>query len=214
MSKGNLQTQQRLLGFVHGLGGKLKKRPLVLSQRGVMSNTLLDYNLVMLVQKGLLIREPDGWVVPEAKTKQRVDRVKVNQRAHILGSVSTDKPAPALDTEEAGASQEFYTVEVPAELTKRFGRLFALKVKGTGMIDALIDNGDVVIIRPATHVNNGEMVIAWFKDEEESILRKFYAEGDQVRLQPANSTMDPIYSAKGNIEVRGKIVYVVRVQAS
>jgi repressor LexA len=115
-----------------------------------------------------------------------------------------------LTTEEASTPQEFYTVEVSAELSERHRSLFALKVKGAGMIDALIDNGDVVIIRPAAHVKNGEMVIAWFKDEEESILRKFYAEGDQVRLQPANSTMDPIYSAKGNIEVRGKIVCVIR----
>ena len=115
MSKGNLQTQQRLLGFVHGLGGTLKKRPLVLSQDGAMSNAALAYNLGMLVQKGLLIREPDAWVVPEAKAKRRA---KVNRRIHIVGSVSTDKPSPALDTEEAGASQVFYTVEVSAELVE------------------------------------------------------------------------------------------------
>ena len=115
-----------------------------------------------------------------------------------------------MDTEEAGASQVFYTVEVSAELVELHRRLFALKVKGNGMIDALIDNGDIVIIKPATHVENGEMVVAWFKDESEAILRKFYSEGDQVRLQPAISTMDPIYPAKGNIEVRGKIVCVVR----
>ena len=54
-----------------------------------------------------------------------------------------------------------------------------------------------------------EIVLAWFK-EEEAILRKFYSESDYVRLQPANSTMEPIYAPKENMEVRGKVVSVIR----
>ena len=80
------------------------------------------------------------------------------------------------------------------------------------MTDALIDDGDVVVMRPIAHANNGEMVLAWFKEEEEeeAILRKFYSESDYVRLQPANSTMEPIYAPKENIEVRGKVVGMIR----
>ena len=186
MNKATLRSREQLLKFVYGLGKKLKTPPVMFddrSRRGVIPPCIVEYNLNRLVRYGLLVREPDGWVVPEAKTKRRA---KVNRRIHIVGSVSTDKPSPALDTEEAGASQVFYTVEVSAELVELHRSLFALKVKGNGMIDALIDNGDVVIIKPATHVKNGEMVIAWFKEESEAILRKFYSEGDQVRLQPAN----------------------------
>ena len=78
------------------------------------------------------------------------------------------------------------------------------------MIDALIDDGDVVIVKPANNADNGEMVVAWLKEEEEATLKKFYAEGDRVRLQPANSTMEPIYCSADNVEVHGKVVYVIR----
>jgi repressor LexA len=54
------------------------------------------------------------------------------------------------------------------------------------------------------------MVVAWLKDEEEATLKKFYVEGDRVRLQPANSQMAPIYCAAANVEVRGKVVEVIR----
>ena len=79
------------------------------------------------------------------------------------------------------------------------------------MIDALIDDGDVVVIKPARCAKDGEMVVTWFIKEETTILRKFYSEGDYVRLQPANSTMEPIYAPNENVEVRGKVVSEIRV---
>ena len=78
------------------------------------------------------------------------------------------------------------------------------------MIDALIDDGDVVIVNPTNQAANGETVVAWLKNEEEATLKKFYLEGDRVRLQPANSQMDPIYCDAGNVEVHGKVVAVIR----
>ena len=85
-----------------------------------------------------------------------------------------------------------------------------MAVTGSSMVDALIDDGDVVIIKPTREANNGEMVVAWLKAEEEATLKKFYLEGDQVRLQPANSAMDPIYCSASNIEIHGKVVAVIR----
>ncbi len=78
------------------------------------------------------------------------------------------------------------------------------------MIDALVDDWDVVIVKPTREAANGEMVVAWLKDEEEVTLKKFYGEGNRVRLQPANSTMEPIYSPAENVEVHGKVVSVIR----
>jgi repressor LexA len=95
-------------------------------------------------------------------------------------------------------------------LTRRYGRLYGLEVQGLSMIDALIDDGDVVIVQPAQSAESGEMVVAWLKEEEEATLKKFYPEGSQVRLQPANSQMEPIYSSADNVEVRGKVVSVIR----
>ena len=86
----------------------------------------------------------------------------------------------------------------------------ALRVKGTSMIDALVDDGDVVIVRPVDSVKNGDMVVAWLQAEKEVTLKRFFLEGERVRLQPANSTMSPIYVDPENLEVQGKVVAVLR----
>jgi repressor LexA len=87
---------------------------------------------------------------------------------------------------------------------------YALRVKGTSMIDALVDDGDTVIVRPVTSVSDGDMVVAWLKIEKEVTLKRLYHEGSRIRLQPANSTMQPIYVDPDNIEVQGKVVAVIR----
>ena len=78
------------------------------------------------------------------------------------------------------------------------------------MIDALIDDGDIVLLQHTNVANNGEMVAAWLKQEKETTLKKFYLEGPQVRLQPANSTMKPILVDADNVEVQGRVVGVIR----
>jgi len=173
------------------------------SRRGVIPTSVVEYNLNRLGRYGLLVREPDGWVVPEAASQRQM-----SPRIDAATSLPTGTPMPVWGL--AASFQEFDTVEVSAELVEKFGNLFALRVIGTGMIDALIDDGDVVVIKPARCAKDGEMVVAWFIKEETTILRKFYSEGDYVRLQPANSTMGPIYALKGNIEVRSKVVSVIR----
>ena len=127
-----------------------------------------------------------------------------------MGSIAAGQPLPVFSSEEAAASEEFDTVEISPDLPRRHGKLFALTVRGTSMVDALIDDGDVVVIKPSQEAANGEMVVAWLKREEEATLKKFYREGDRVRLQPANSTMSPIYCPAENVEVRGKVVTVLR----
>ena len=71
------------------------------------------------------------------------------------------------------------------------------------MIDALINDGDIVIMEPAQTVNDGEMAAVWVKDANEVTLKKFYRAGAQVRLQPMNATMAPIYHRAGNVQVAG-----------
>jgi len=175
----------------------------------ISSTSVVDYNLDKLEQAGYINRRPDV-----ARGIEILDQdgqpVSNAPRVQIVGAIAAGIPIPAWSTEESESSQEFDTVEVAPELQRQHGTLFALRVKGTSMIDALIDDGDVVIIKPSNTVNNGETVVAWLKEEEETTLKKFYADGSQVRLQPANSTMDPIYCAADNVEVRGKVVSVIR----
>jgi repressor LexA len=78
------------------------------------------------------------------------------------------------------------------------------------MVDALINDGDIVLMRYVNTVDNGDMAAVWLKSEKEATLKKFYAEGTRVRLQPANSTMKPIYAQASNVEIQGRVIGVLR----
>ena len=175
----------------------------------ISSTSVVDYNLRILDRDGYLNRRPDV-----ARGIELLDEsgqpVSNAPRVQIIGRIAAGLPIPVFSTEDAASSAEFDTVEVSPDLTRRHGRLFGLTVTGTSMVDALIDDGDVVIVKPTREATNGEMVVAWLKKEEEATLKKFYLEGDRVRLQPANSQMSPIYSDADNVEIHGKVVAVLR----
>ncbi|MBM4450178.1 MAG: repressor LexA, partial [Chloroflexi bacterium] len=89
-------------------------------------------------------------------------------------------------------------------------QVYALRVKGLSMIDALIDDGDIVLMQPANTADNGDMVAVWLKERQEVTLKKIYREPGKIRLQPANSQMTPIYVDPNEIDVQGKVVGVIR----
>ena len=78
------------------------------------------------------------------------------------------------------------------------------------MIDALIDDGDIVLMEPADSAENGEMVAVWLKDRQEVTLKRIYVETDRVLLKPANQTMKPIQQTPDNVEIQGKVIGVIR----
>ncbi|MCK5577813.1 MAG: repressor LexA, partial [Dehalococcoidales bacterium] len=78
------------------------------------------------------------------------------------------------------------------------------------MMDALINDGDMVLMHHVNAVDNGEMAAVWLKSEREATLKKFYAERGRIRLQPANSQMKPIYASPDNVEVQGRVIAVIR----
>ena len=176
----------------------------------ISSTSVVDYNLHKLRQDGYLNRRPDV-----ARGIELLDNsgqpVSNAPRVQIVGGIAAGLPLPVFSTEDAASSAEFDTIEVSPDLQRRYGRLYGLTVSGTSMVDALIDDGDVVIVKPAQEAVNGEMVVAWLKSEEEATLKKFYLEGGgRVRLQPANSQMASMYCSADNVEIRGKVVAVIR----
>jgi repressor LexA len=175
----------------------------------ISSTSVVDYNLRILDRDGYLNRRPEM-----ARGIELLDSAGQPQssapRVQIVGNIAAGAPLPAFSTEEAWSSAEFDTVEVATELQRRHGKLYGLAVKGTSMIDALIDDGDVVVVKPAQQAEPGEMVVAWLKNEEEATLKRYYPEGSRVRLQPANRQMEPIYCDAANLEIRGKVVEVIR----
>jgi repressor LexA len=127
----------------------------------------------------------------------------------LLGAIAAGKPipVPGLDTWTTPPEE---TLKVAADMIGNKSNVYALKVKGTSMVDALIDDGDIVVMEAVPTAENGQMVAVWLKDEQEVTLKKIYREPERIRLQPANKQMKPIYVKPQNIEVQGKVVAVLR----
>ncbi len=176
----------------------------------ISSTSVVDYNLRILQREGQIRRSPDisrGLELMDGTSPVHgPDIVSIP----VIGNIAAGAPLPVL-TADTWQDENVETISLPPELTPRqaFG-LYALRVKGHSMVDALIDDGDVVVLRPTTDIHDGDLVAAWLIAEEETTLKRFYLEGDRVRLQPANMQMEPIYVPADGVEVHGKVVAVVR----
>jgi len=180
----------------------------------IPSTSLVSYYLKGLEERGLIDREssisrgirlvsdpyqPSDFLAGSAETLS----------IPFLGYIVASAPIPV----EALPGTE--TVEINRAL---FGKdvtgLFALQVQGNSMIDALIHDGDTVILRHQERVENGEMAAVWLNSNAETTLKKVYYEGSRVRLQPANPSMRPIFVPANDVQVQGKVVMVIRQLAN
>lgn len=129
----------------------------------------------------------------------------------VLGRIVASEPLPMPDNPNFDPES---TIEVARSLfgiSEKPDELFALEVDGDSMIDAMINDGDVVIFRKADHVRNGEMAAIWIDDDNTTTLKYFHQEKDHYRLEPANPTMDDIIVSKEkNLRIMGQVVAVVR----
>jgi repressor LexA len=172
---------------------------------GISSTSVVDYNLKILEKEGHIRRdrEVSRGIELMGRSQKRLVRVP------ILGYIAAGEPIP-VPTSDTWEMEPLDTVEVSSELVKGKSDVYALRVKGNSMVDALISDGDIVLMQQAATADNGEMVAAWLKSESETTLKKLYRESNRVRLQPANSQMKPIYASPRNVQVQGKVVGVIR----
>jgi repressor LexA len=173
----------------------------------ISSTSVVDYNLRILERMGYIRRDREVSRAIEV-THGGSKRARVVS-VPIIGAIAAGQPisVPAADTWHAMAED---TIDVSAEMLHNKEEVFGLKVKGTSMIDALVNDGDVVILEAATTARDGEMVAAWIEDEQATTLKKYYREGDKVRLQPANDTMAPIIKDAANVKVQGRVIAAFR----
>ncbi len=134
-------------------------------------------------------------------------------RIPIVGRIVAGAPVPVPPSDfsyyDADSMVDVASSLMPSR--ERSNDLFALEVQGDSMIDAMVYNGDIVIMKPAREARNGEMVAVWLNDRDETTLKYFYLEGGRVRLQPANPTMDPIFvDDPSTVQIQGKVVMVIR----
>jgi repressor LexA len=203
--------QQGMLKFVQEFMAENSLPPTVRDIQkacNISSTSVVDYNLRILQREGFLRRRPE--VARGIELLDRKGRAAgFLPQVPVLGYIAAGEPLPG-PSNDGWTEEPLETIEVPRYLADSKKNLYALRVKGTSMIDALIDDGDLVLVQPAQDVKNGDMVVAWLKLEQETTLKRIYKEGSQVRLQPANSKMKPIYTNASNVETRGKVVAVLR----
>jgi repressor LexA len=174
----------------------------------ISSTSVVDYNLNILENRGILERHADVSRGIKLTNKQETAELMISVPVIGMIAAGIPIPVPTPDTWDIAAVSE--TMGVPAELTGGKENIYALRVKGLSMIDALINDGDIVILQHVSAVENGEMAAVWLKSEREATLKKVFVEPNRVRLQPANSQMQPIYADLDNVEIQGRVVAVVR----
>ncbi len=195
----------------------------------VESTSLVDYYLNQLQEAGYIerggrisrsirvLRTLDG----QTPFKQALESAKntVDRITHelisipLIGRIGASYPIPMPES-DVSYFDSMSTVEVAQSLLpskEKFTELFALEVEGESMIDAMINDGDIVILKRAEVAQNGDMVAVWLTRDNETTLKYYYNERNgYVRLQPANRTMQPIIRPEKEVQVRGKVVLVLR----
>jgi repressor LexA len=173
---------------------------------GISSTSVVDYNLRVLERDGYIRRDKEVSRGLELVGVHRANRQPSPRviRIPVVGTIAAGYPIEAV--EDPSDVVELPTGSVPE-------RCFALRVRGTSMIEDHIDDGDLVVVQPQASVDNGDIAVAIVRDDTENggaTLKRFYLEGDTVRLQPRNPHMEPILVPADQVEVRGKVVKLLR----
>lgn len=190
----------------------------------ITSTSVVNYYLNQLQEMGYIEREsnvsrginllktrPDqGKLAQRSSTRSAVEQL-IN--IPLVGNIIAGEPMPV-----PASDFSYYDPESGVEIARSLlpsgeteDQLYALRVHGDSMIDAMVNDGDIVVMRKSEVARNGEMVAIWLNDREETTLKYFFLENGRVRLQPANPTMQPIYiNDPSTVEVQGKVVLVIR----
>jgi len=201
------ERQQRILSFIQSFYDQNSYPPTIRDIQkacSISSTSVVNYNLNLLEKAGYLKRA--------GNISRGIELVggPMSETIPILGSIAAGEPLGIPGQDSWTNGEPLDSVNLSPEFFGNKKDVYALKVKGTSMIDALVDDGDTVIIEPNGSSNNGDMIVAWLKLEESVTLKRIYREGSKVRLQPANPLMDAIYVNADNLIIQGKVIGIIR----
>jgi repressor LexA len=172
----------------------------------ISSTSVVDYNLRVLEREGFLRRAREvsrGIELSGDLTRRSRGGLTA---VPVIGRIAAGQPIEAV--EERDREQLMVSPSLAQD------GCFALRVKGKSMIEDLIDDGDLVLVRPQSTADNGDIVVALIVDGADengtATLKRIYREKDSVRLQPANQAMPPIFVDPAALRVQGKVVAVIR----
>lgn len=165
---------------------------------GLSSPATVHEHLKALEEKGFIER---GWNKKRSVTllqeRDRVEYVEVP----LLGQIAAGQPIEAVLDDQ--------TVSVPRDMVRGDKRFYALRVRGESMIDEHILDGDLVVVQSAADAANGDTVVALVLGST-ATLKKYYRNGREIRLQPANENMQPILLNEEDVRVQGIVVGLIR----
>ena len=198
MTKQDQQRAERILDYIRETIDERGDPPSVreiAEAVGLASTSAVHHHLTKLEKDGRLQKEATR---SRALTLPGSHGAKV-VNAPIVGEIAAGQPIEAYEDRTE-------TMALPAELAPKHDT-FVLRVRGKSMIEDHIDNGDYVVIQPQDTARDGEIVVA-ILDDNTATLKRFYKERDRIRLQPANSEMEPIYAR--DVKIQGKVIGVIR----
>ncbi len=223
MTRHDVERRQRIVDFIaltvteRGYPPSVRE---IADAVGLASTSAVHHHLIGLERDGLLERggkhsralrlttRPQP-VPSEPAASEPVDGAKVTPfrmpveretlTLPVMGEIAAGQPIEAY--EDAAE-----TLAVPASMDAREDS-YVLRVRGKSMIDALIDDGDFVIVQPQATARDGDIVVALLEDNGVT-LKRFFREKERIRLQPANAEMEPIYASE--VQIQGKVVGVIR----
>ncbi len=190
----------------------------------ISSTSVVNYYLNQLEEMGYIQRESNvsrGINLLKDQSGELLQNIKsgisqfVEQLVSIplVGNIIAGEPMPIPASDFAYYDPES-GVDIALSLLPKSDNiddLYALRVQGDSMIDAMVNDGDIVIMKRTNQARNGEMVAIWLNDRDETTLKYFYAENGRIRLQPANPFMQAIIiNDPKTVEVQGKVVLVIR----
>lgn len=227
--KGLSERQKRILEVLESFQAQNGYPPSIREiciRADISSTSVVNYYLDQLeemsyierdrrVSRGLRLLKPLSGTA-EAVTrpiKQVVEAVNELLQIPLVGKIAAGELIPVPQSDFSYYDPDSM-VDVPRSLIparEKGDDLFALEVQGDSMIDAMVNDGDIVIMKRSQEARNGEMVVIWLNDRDETTLKYFYLEDGRIRLQPANPTMKPIIITDSSIvEIKGKVIMVIR----
>lgn len=164
----------------------------------ISTKSLVNYHLAALQDAELLSRAPN---TPRGL---RLTRQKATVQVPVLAQTEGDMPSALTEL----GPQEL--IELTYDLVPSGENLYALKVRNGLMLDALLHEGDILIIQAQTQAQNGELVAARLVEQDRTTFRRYFRENGHVRLEPDNPMMEAIIVKPQAVEVKGKVVAVIR----
>jgi len=165
------------------------------------------YRSVATVHEHIANLQEKGYIRKEASRSRSIEMIERDfivsaTTLPLLGNVAAGVPIEVISESEQVAVPDDMITGSPSEH-------YVLRVQGDSMIDEQIRDGDHVIVQARQTAHNGEMVIA-LVDGEAATMKKIYMEGERVRLQPANASLQPLYFPASRVRIQGVVVGVIR----